>query len=901
MKLLHKKLMNPFIYPNAEKGSRLIFTGKINPEFYVQLKAFLSETYALDYKIYWAGENSNSPKLPMPTPLPLPSLPSPPSPPISQTHAILTARTAFKLLSANEHKPPGSSLELIEEHSYILPSQNRYILTKSIIGANKQQLANNPYVYNIEMIIHSDTQSAYQDDFENLRKIMAKVNPFYHLDIADQVRVNLQIYGLYSRNAYFANLINKKIRQANLPNIFDDLEQPRMLFLEKLPLSLMEPVVDLGGTVPSQQFHCSLIFQDDSSYAITDKADGERTMLFIDSQGKLYFTGFNLAKYLEYQVNYDLNNCLFDGELVTVSNTNTPDSPYYIYLIFDCLFWQNQSLLEYPLLPPNENNQYNQTNPNNENCNCRFNHQNLEVLSDRLNSANIKYGSLSVQFKPKRYHYAKTAKELQTLAGNVYQMKYPYQLDGLIFVNKTLSLPEMLVNRDIASFRWKPADRLSVDLLVRVERDEENPLHPKVINDNLSLKLYTRNNANYRQLDLLSTISVKSDANLIIEDNVVLELIKKDGTQTQLSNEWIPVRNRPSKTIIELYDRTDKINNIEKLLESALDLSQLMSWPTTNSSNPKVSLIPVENTCFYFADNPYREFIRRHYMMDLINFNNMIKYNIILKEHDYGNPANYNKYPNYLDLACGRCNDLFIWNNQVKYYLGLDIDEKNIESCQNFKCDPNRYQFAKLDLRDRNLLSSIRQITNRKFDIVSMQFAVHYLTDKSSIIDALFKTVSTLINKFGHFIISGMDGKEIFQCLQNNHELTYSSDHGDLLWKIEAPTHNSKHKRKFCQTGQEILFTMTSLMGLKPSLEYLINFDYLNELAQKYGFRLIESQSFGKIIQNDFRQFTNFITKYCTFQRYKQLNYSAMQKNIITKPYLYELAKLYRYSIWQKM
>jgi hypothetical protein len=79
------------------------------------------------------------------------------------------------------------------------------------------------------------------------------------------------------------------------------------------------------------------------NYAMTLKVDGERFLLFLESNGILYFIDRSMNFY--YFMNDDqtdrliplgLKPFLFDGELVF-------HKTFYEYLIFDCLFLINIS------------------------------------------------------------------------------------------------------------------------------------------------------------------------------------------------------------------------------------------------------------------------------------------------------------------------------------------------------------------------------------------------------------------------------------------------------------------------------------------------------------------------------------------------------------------------------
>lgn len=77
-------------------------------------------------------------------------------------------------------------------------------------------------------------------------------------------------------------------------------------------------------------------------YHITLKADGERYLLFINNDGLIFFIDRSLSFYtFRHQLQAPERNCILDGELVT------DNKGYYEFLVFDLLFLDGQSYINY--------------------------------------------------------------------------------------------------------------------------------------------------------------------------------------------------------------------------------------------------------------------------------------------------------------------------------------------------------------------------------------------------------------------------------------------------------------------------------------------------------------------------------------------------------------------------
>ncbi len=146
-----------------------------------------------------------------------------------------------------------------------------------------------------------------------------------------------------------------------------------------------------------------------------------------------------------------------------------------------------------------------------------------------------------------------------------------------------------------------------------------------------------------------------------------------------------------------------------------------------------------------------------------------------------------------LDLSCGVGGDMSKWyDNGIMSVVGFDINSESINEARNRfdqllqnlkKRNINRkpvYEFYEMDLSDSNNLPKIAAILKqKKFNIVSCQFAIHYFfRDPGSLLN-LITIVDSYISNHGYFIGTTVNGSDVVTKLQNNTSI------GNGIYKIE--------------------------------------------------------------------------------------------------------------------
>ena len=135
------------------------------------------------------------------------------------------------------------------------------------------------------------------------------------------------------------------------------------------------------------------------------------------------------------------------------------------------------------------------------------------------------------------------------------------------------------------------------------------------------------------------------------------------------------------------------------------------------------------------------------------------------------------------------------------------------------------------------------------FDICSVQFAIHYFFENIMKVHTFLQNVSECTKLGGYFIGTCFDGTRIFQALdrlESGSELSIlsaapgqmsSSSDPQKMWSVRKKYTHTEFKPDSSSIGYEIEVFQDSIN--KTTREYLVNFDYLTQLLENYGFDLV--------------------------------------------------------------
>lgn len=212
-------------------------------------------------------------------------------------------------------------------------------------------------------------------------------------------------------------------------------------------------------------------------YNVTDKADGLRTMGFVDSKGDLYLIDMGMNVYRTGLQRPELRLSLIDGEWVTKTKDDPP-KPMQQFLVFDIFYMTDKrDVSQFPfqagaVLPVAEGAPpASAPHPDDS----RYNQLKAWVSTWNKGDGPKAITGLTAQTKlqiaGKEFFFAKAGDaSIFRAATRVLTTARPYYTDGLIFTPNANPLPQKPAATFWEQFKWKPPRDNTIDFLVVTEK-----------------------------------------------------------------------------------------------------------------------------------------------------------------------------------------------------------------------------------------------------------------------------------------------------------------------------------------------------------------------------------------------------------------------------------------------
>jgi SAM-dependent methyltransferase len=564
-------------------------------------------------------------------------------------------------------------------------------------------------------------------------------------------------------------------------------------------------------------------------YSVTDKADGERCLLYIASDGKIAFIdqklGVRLAC-LEEAPN-GIRHTLLDGELIKREKLIDGNKLGHLYAIFDAYIVNGKDVRSLALVNSTNSGQTRLTS--------------AQKVCDEL----ISIKKCNVRFQVKKF-VAQDGDELSkgcsTILSGARAGNLPYKIDGLIFTPREYAVgadgkdkpPKWGDYRWMYVFKWKPPEDNTIDFCVKFQMDGHPPKEQVVIRqpDGIVCKVVHLevgfNPVTDKQLGVVDYLTPGSQVitkntrdeyghrpfspvqDSIQEIHVCYLPTREGGTARCASGEeivdgaivefgyavdprttefspyhWRPLRLRADKTVANNFKTA---NNVWHSIVHPITEDMICGREAASLSS---------SSDVYYGEAGSRK-DSPTYSMRI--FHNFIKDKIVLQKFVYGKRS-------MLDLGCGRGNDIRKWVRVgLTDVVGLDLHETSIVDPENgayarlkeIKIPPGaRYVFLPYDVSQpldamhfnkipdagqRMVFQTLwgivpRQMVKPKdlvryhamardgFQAISCQFAIHYFFKDATTLKTFTENVSRSLKPGGKFIGTCMDGGRVRKLL----------------------------------------------------------------------------------------------------------------------------------------
>lgn len=545
-----------------------------------------------------------------------------------------------------------------------------------------------------------------------------------------------------------------------------------------------------------------------NSYYITDKVDGERTILYI-VDGKIHIINSSII-----EIPTDIiGSYIIDTEMYKDVNET-------IYYIFDVLMFNNKLLV-------------NET------------FDNRKMYFDKCIN-------LSEELIIKEKSFVKITnivKDLKTFNSK----EKPYETDGYIFTPANEAYNKMRV------YKYKPIEKLTCDFVIRECPKELLGIEPYIPGNktlyilfcsigektayNLKIekiKYYNKLFPNVsKNIPIQFTPSNKKDAYLYWGepglDNNVGEFRVPNYKDDISKYKWELVRLREDRK--ELLSAGKYWGNYHKFVE--------FNWMAY--SDPLI--IEELDTDVYFKkhDNDLQKYSRI--------YNSIVKGTLIDK-------ISINS--NVLDLASGKGQDLVRYVKQsINTLLLMEYDKTALLELINRKYslegkmnNPIKILTHQVDLNTdvKKITKSVEDlliVDKNYFNYIFCNFAFHYFVGSKKSISNIVKLIKYYLSKNGKFVFTAFDGNAINELIKDKGKWESQIKNKYKIVK--------KYKNKKLEPYGQQIEVLLPFSDEKLYPEYLVNIDYISSVFLKEKIKLTSKKSFIDFI-ND-KEFTEIRKK----------------------------------------
>jgi hypothetical protein len=669
-------------------------------------------------------------------------------------------------------------------------------------------------------------------------------------------------------------------------------------------LSIYNPKKYFLGVQPVTLELNNLLEDDNSSilknYSVTDKADGERNLLYIDSKNKVYLINNRLnIKYTG--LKHKDAKTIIDGEYITTDRFNNSIKKY---MAFDVYFHKGKNVANKPLLTSSKNrigilkdiieNKENKFVPENKKNDIVIN------LKEFYNNDGVKL----------------LKKNCKKIIDNSKNDNYEYNIDGLIFTPTNLGVGSNNENEESSLtgtwkkvFKWKPIEDNTIDFLVKfvgeieeestkrkymscelyVGYDQDLDINPiKILNNDFEDNIYAMKKFGegcYLEIDNDGNVLTKD--NNRVEDNMIVEFsYDVDNTKDDMFR-WLPYRIRYDKT--ELYRITKKISGTANDYTTAQNVWNTIQNPVTTDMITGKEMVTKELVNKSRSDNEV--YYNRETSRDL----SLLK--PLLSFHNYWvkNQFLYRRFSgtnSLFEIACGKGGDLHKFaKSKFKLVVGSDINKDNLYNISDgiykrynqlvkkdiIKSNKQKMVFLILDAskewdkkyinsiddefsqrvakilfnpnglikksdikkEEKVLLNYYNKAVTDKFNLVSIQFAIHYMFENETSLNNFVKNVNSVLNVNGYFIGTCLDGFLVSEKLKNMNEIK-GEINGKTLWKIEKKYNEFNKDKPLDNIGKKISVYVETINQLID--EYLVDYELLKYKLGQYNIKPLKNE-----------------------------------------------------------
>ena len=609
----------------------------------------------------------------------------------------------------------------------------------------------------------------------------------------------------------------------------------------------------VGPNPVALQYHH--LTRETDNYVVTDKADGLRKLLFVNADGAVYFLTQRMTVEYVNCICREMRGTILDGEFI---DKDKDGKTLQLYAVFDVYALKGADCRALPFIPERR----------------RMLVEAVEGLQ-----ADFRY-----KITAKTFYRGKNIHEACKLCLTT---PVPYVTDGLIFtpadkgvgVTETVSSPPNHQFTWDSNYKWKPPEHNTIDFAVVVKESEPG-------RNLLVLKIMCKGSKNWdkpQEVLLLQTdpspqsaeglrpfITEEDPNSYLCYMNVVDgKMLTEDGDTIEAG---MVVEFRYDDSLPELWKWVPTRIRWDKTAPNSF-LTAHNNWETIQNPITEEMIKGTQNLTdhrYYVGD--------KNSMKNIRNFHRFVKGEVL---HDAVEMLRKEGKTSLslCDLAVGQAGDIWRWRNlRLAFVFGIDINKHNLFNKQDGACiryltstkrnSPMYAIFVQGD-SSKNLLEAgahedaldglvTRAILGKgdvtpaqvhkypnvathfatKFPICSMMFAIHYMFKSNETLDHFLHNVATCTALGGYFVGTAWDGKAVFKRLA-------SLPKDEVVVFDDVAITKNYDEAEFPDDSSCVGYGISvSQNTYNTSVEYLVNYTYLETALESFGFQKVAVMPF---------------------------------------------------------
>lgn len=513
------------------------------------------------------------------------------------------------------------------------------------------------------------------------------------------------------------------------------------------------------------------------------------------------------------------------------------------------------------------------------------------------------------------------SKLIWNVCTNNTKINCPYLLDGIIYTGLEQKYTRDRKEQKYPIYKYKPPEFNSIDIYITFQRNLETGGFLETYDNSISnisnkifrvANLYVYDNIDNREIPvpfmkeennheaffaLNENNEVRDIEGNLVNDNTVVEIIYNNNLSVPHQYKWTILRTRWDKTelVIKHNKRYGNYKEVAikiwKSIREAVTLDEIKKLADPSTYNLQKNILSQKIDSKVISSERAQDI----YYQKVTNlgklfreYHNWLKTSLIKL---YSSPYYENnklKKKDILDIGCGRGGDIMkFYHAKINEYVGIDPDYEGLFSIMDsaltrykgyirtypgfpkvtlvqadasvpLKSENQEKKLINMTQENKKLIDSVFS-KNKQFDVLNIQFAIHYLFETFTSIKSLNNIIDNHLKNEGYIICTLFDAEQVMKLLNNKDKYTsyYTDENGQKTVYFEIV-------KKFNELKDEpghmldVHMAWISQEG-KYIGEYLLTQKLLIDTMEKSNCKLVDTDLFLNLYHYNKEWFINVV------------------------------------------